>query len=174
MLLLEWITTRLAARQKSGDDRIDAIEDDFKQHLKTMEFQLDFRFDRGEGLLILAQPIIVNGVEVVDRSPHKDEIIKCLERPLTEIVESQNPLGPPYEEQINPVPSYDNYPMWSKAKRLRNSLSHSRYEYDPAGFIEFTDFHNNKQTAQFRCSVFYTMQFAYVFALNCILWQESK
>ena len=175
ILMLGWITTRLAGRQKVGHSGIDSIEQDFITFAKEHKQRLRFRFDKGDHLLILASPLLIGGVEAIGKIEFRDtrnEIINHIESQLTDFLKKH--------AQIETLLPYGNNPQagnWDLAVRLRNSLSHFRYTYNPdEGEVRFKDFNpcKNEQTMDLTMSLFATIDFSYKFGLASCGWAQQN
>ena len=174
ILMLGWITTRLARRQQVEHSGIDSIEQDFITFASKHKQQLDFRFDKGDHLLILASPLLIGGVEAIQKIKSQDtrnEIINHIESQLTDFLKKH--------AQIEALKPHGNNPQagnWDFARRLRNSLSHFRYTYNLDGDVRFKDFdrHKNEQTMDLTMSLFATIDFAYKFGLACVGWAQQN
>ena len=178
---LGWVTARLRSRQdyessKGGSSdtarAITAIEEDFRQFCKEYKQITNFRFDRGDALLILATPLIVGGVESIDKidsNNDKDNIISYIEDSLhcfQHFIGKAKILEPKGEKQPG---------VWTLIRRLRNSLSHFRYEYNPnTGEIQFQDFHGDKKTMDLTMPLMSVLNIAYRFGYTCVTWSQNN
>lgn len=179
MLILLWVTQRLKSRQDDENSdvahAVSAIEQDFIEWGLEFRQRIDFRFDKGDGLLILASPLIVGGVESIRRidvEHDRDNIINYLDNQLDDFLRPMINIATtlePYHGE--PRPS-----NWTLVRRLRNSLSHFRYEYDPdSGDIRFEDFNNQgAQTMNLTIPLISVLDLAYRFGRESVGWAQRN
>ena len=174
VLLLHWITNHLGERQRSGNPALDAIERDFKVYGKTHGQSVDYRFDRGDDLLVFTQSLVVGGVESVERIGCETTKIEIKEF----VKERLNCFDGVWSSGIlEPEREGEDVTTWTLARRLRNSLSHFRYEYEvETGTIRIMDVRhgNGQQTADFKMTLFNVLDFSYRFGHACALWAEQN
>lgn len=173
ILLLHWITERLAERQSNKDYSINAIEADFHQHCKKFNHNVDFRFDRGDTILMLTYPIFVAGVEAIGRHSRSDDIIQVIQSRLGSYAEVQSCFQIKIDVMEH-LKGEQEQSTWTILRRIRNSLSHFRYEYLPYdGTISLSDRHNGKETARFSMPLMTMLDLAYRFGHSCCLAGQS-
>jgi hypothetical protein len=175
--LLHWIVGQLAERQRTGNPAIDAIERDLKNYVEQYGQNLDFRFDRGDHLLTIAQFLVVGGVEAVNRisdETTKSEVVgfinqdQCLKDLLN--------LREIYQT-LQPLRGECSRTTWTWASRMRNSLSHFRYSYiGETGHVCFRDIdpRTQKVTADFSMPLLQALNFSFLFGRACVLWAERN
>lgn len=167
VLLLHWAVHRLAERQSTpGDHGIEKVEEDFVSYCEQNKQALDFRLDRGLSLIGVVYFLIVSSMEVASRLDAQDK--KIVEDEVEKSIGGYDIVKNSVTiTSMQPLKSGDSVSTWTLVKRLRNSLSHARYEYVPeSGMVQFEDFWNAKKTAKFEMNAFCLYDFAYKFGVG--------
>lgn len=168
ILLLLWIIELLRNSKEHpiSDEAINlnAVEKHFRDFCASMNQTTDFRFDRLGGLMCLITSITVGLFETRKALHQNDQ--KTVDEEFTKIFGC-------YETQIDRF-KIDVTLMNSEIKedreqktaltilhRVRNSLSHGRYEINDKEIIVKDQTSSGEQTADFRFEHFYFLDYAY-------------
>lgn len=174
ILFLEWTIIHFNSRRQTGNAAIDQIEADFDKHIKSRGQTADkkFRFDDGDFLLILAQPILTASVESIVRHSQSKDIISG----ICSDIGDYDSFVKQFDVVVNklePIPKENSCTTWTFLKRIRNSIAHFRHEYSPDGNVTFKDYASGKETANFSMSGGQVLRLAYGVGLACLKVQEE-